>query len=284
MLWLVLVVGGAAAWFVFRRSQAKDREVAGQVNHRPAGVPFDDLERMEGTAVQIAARVKTLDDLRRLEEHLAITEDAETTSENYDAWVKYSARIEDAVFRLRDKVLRWQYVPDLDLSTPLEVVERAFLVVLVDEFPPKRKEFKSTKDEWEPLQADDPPQEAPVFMGGLLAFRRLLEGQLVLDGLATKISGIADEYPEFKGEFFDVSSDLPVGEQWIVRRLKADGLPKAEDLYREGITTPESALGVDPEQFGKRPGIGPVTVAKLQAYQAAVRRRSEGSARLAWLG
>ena len=282
MGWFAFVVAVAVSVWFFRRSSAPKAVARVESD----GIAFDALERLEGTAKQIAARVKTVEDIRRLEAHLALANDAQTTDENYDAWVKYAERIDEAVREACKKALEWQYVPSIDLDTPADVLARAFCVVSADSFKQKRLEFKSTQDEWNPLEGGNSPEEPPDFLPALIAFRRLVDDAETVPGLVAAINALVANQASLKTQFFWGEADLSPGDYWVAACLREDGLPKSDALYAEGITTPELALGIDPKEFGKRPGVGPKTVAALEEYQAKVRRRGgkgAGVASLDWL-
>ena len=232
MGWFAFVVAVAVSVWFFRRSSAPKAVARVESD----GIAFDALERLEGTAKQIAARVKTVEDIRRLEAHLALANDAHATDENYDAWVKYTERIDEAVREACKKALEWQYVPSIDLDTPADVLARAFCVVSADSFKQKRLEFKSTQDEWNPLEGGNSPEEPPDFLPALIAFRRLVDDAETVPGLVAAINALVANQASLKTQFFWGEADLSPGDYWVAACLREDGLPKSDALYAEAVS------------------------------------------------
>ncbi len=73
--------------------------------------------------------------------------------------------------------------------------------------------------------------------------------------------------------FFHPKDEFTPGDRVFVEQLSKDGLPKAHDLYKDGFTTPEKCLEIDPNEFLKKKGVGPKTVSKLKKYQDEVKAK-----------
>lgn len=115
---------------------------------------------------------------------------------------------QDALGFAMNKPLRWQYIPDVDINSPIKVLEKAYKVFNLNDYSEKYIEFGSNRRDWEPLCADDEPEEREPEYTFLLQLSKIttnrklsqLEKIRKINKLCYQNAEIAEEYLEFDEE------------------------------------------------------------------------------------
>ena len=233
------------------------------------------------TPEQVAAAVETPVQFRALWRRMERAEEAMHNASSEAAYDRAAARhdlLQEAISIVERKTLAWQYIPSLGLDTPLSVLENAYRVFPASEYEAARAQLGGDEHDWYGLDAGGEDVEKPEsYFNGLKKFREIVESDMPREEKAAEITKQCGRYRALKGEFFETGKGaMKLGDQWLVGELHDDGMPKAEEMFLQGYRSPEDCLKIDPTEFAKRKGVGPKTVAKLEAYQDKVRARMSG--------
>lgn len=271
--WLIII--GFGLWALSKISSQTSKPMKNTKKSTASGAVSYSKEDILAEAQEIADKVKTPKQFSALEERLDKAQDraAEAESDKAIANAERKARVlEEALSLAGNKAYGWQFIPDLDLTIPKKLLENAYKVFSPADYEKAKIELSSDDRDWYKLDAWDEPEELELDVKSLLKFREIVESDLPQDVRERKVNELVDK-DDTLAEFFDSEDVLSPGQQWFAMVLKEDGLPKAEELYAEGYTTPEACLEIDPNEFLKRKGVGPKTVEKLKQYQEKVRGR-----------
>jgi len=221
---------------------------------------------IERRAQEIAAKVDSLAKFQALQRRL---EGTDWDSSRYDV-------LEEAVGIAAAKVLSWQFIPDVDLTTPLSVLKRAYKVYSLTEVD-EAKAALGHDNWWYEILGDEEPrppeEEEGEELDFIMKFRKIVESKVTQRTKIKKINELCASQPDIAEDWaIDPKSQLTPGDQWFLDALKEEGLPLADELYAQGYTTPEKCLEIDLEEFRARKGVGPKKVEALRKYQEMVRR------------
>jgi len=215
---------------------------------------------IERRAQEIAAKVDSLAKFRALQRRL---EDTDWNSSRYDV-------LEEAVGIASDKVLAWQFIPDVDLTTPLSVLKRAYKVYPLNKVDEAKAEL-GHDTWWYELRGDDEPEPPEEEFDFIMRFRKAVESKVTQRTKIKRINELCATRPDIAEEWFDPRSKFTPGDQWFADALGEAGLPLAHELYAEGYTTAEKCLEIDLDEFRARKGVGSKKVDALRQFQATIR-------------
>ncbi len=227
-------------------------------------------------AKEIASRVGSVAQLRALEERyekaLERTYEADGERAQVNA-VRKAAMLEKAYELASDRAYLWQFVPDLELSTPSVYLLNSHKVFPLKKIEEAKATLISDDNYWYELDDPEDAEEPDPFLSSLIKFRKVVESEDEVNIQIRKINEICENDVLFSEEYFNAEERLTAGEQWFADVLAEDGLPNAYELYLEGFNSPSKCLEIDIVDYSKRKGIGPKSVAQLEAYQAKVEAR-----------
>ena len=182
--------------------------------------------------------------------------------------------LEQAFDIASQKFYLWQFVPELDLHTPLEHIKSAYKIYPSSKLAEIQKSLPANETFWFGLYDEEDAEEPEVFLSSLKKFRTLIESGKDTNTTINKINEICASDTSFHEEFFDIEETISAGEQWFAEELSEDGLPDAYDFYAEGYRTPIQCLNIDPAEYSSRKGVGPKRMKQLKDYQSKVLQRS----------
>lgn len=173
----------------------------------------------EKSAKEIAADITTLARLRALEKKLETAEDKLSshsgTEKSYDKLCDKIDVLQDALQIAYNKILRWQFIPNHDIDTPLQTLEKAYKTFSLSEYA----EISSTlgkKEDWYELRGEDEPDEKEPDLPFLIKFRKIVENEeLSQEEKAKKINSLANRNKEFAEDYFDLNTSEKPAEQWF---------------------------------------------------------------------
>jgi len=183
------------------------------------------------SAKDIADKVTTIAHFRALEKKVDRADEKAREDFTNDARGEKAAEracvtaqtLQDALDIATDKTFRCQFLPDLDLETPLDTVKRAYKIFPVAEYEEKVREFGNNKNDWQELGADDEPEDKDEEVKFILKFRTIVEnGELSSDEISKKINALVSRNTEQASEYFDIESDIQPAEQWRINSSKRE--------------------------------------------------------------
>lgn len=179
--------------------------------------------RGEKSAKDIADEVTTIAQFRALERKLERADEKRQEMQAYDSKsLKAEERAEEKYQNLQEaydlaskKVLAWQFIPRLEINTPLAVAENAYKVFSVSKYDEKFIELGQKSDEWFEVRGDDEPDEKDEEAEFILKFRKIVENaELSETEKDKKINALVSRNKESAADYFDLDCDKSAAQQW----------------------------------------------------------------------
>lgn len=175
------------------------------------------------SATEIADEIETISQYRALKRKLKRADEKRQNYQAYDSRsLKTEERYEDNYQILQEafdaaskKVLRWQYIPNIELDTVLSAAESAYKIISIKEHDFEKIKKGYDEESWYPLQADDEPDEADDQFKFIIKFRRIVEDSGITDKERfQKMDRLASRNKSIAELFFDMQSAEKPSEQW----------------------------------------------------------------------
>ena len=234
-------------------------------------------EETEGIKVptvhSLVKSVKTEEDLKTLEEETDKWFDKyQETGYECSTYEKLFNNYEEALRRLYYKVFYYQYVPEIELSSPPKVIENAYKVIMADDLKKENKIVGGIEDDWNEIQGRELMDESlevlieqkPAYWNSLLTFRQIVDSDTTYEEKVKMINNLSQADKSFTDEFFFLDEDELAGEFWIKDIIRSYGVPLVDQLYDLGYNTPSKYLELDIESIIKINGFGPKRIEKLK--------------------
>ncbi len=167
----------------------------------------------------IAEEVITIAHLRSLERKL---ERADEQRQQHQTSIKAEEKADEKYQTLQDafdialnKILRWQFIPNIDLETPLALAKNAYKVFPASEYEHKKREIGGSTDEWYELRGDEDPDEKDEEIKFVIKFRTIIENpELSDEEISKKINSLVSRNKSEASNFFDIDDKIKPAEQW----------------------------------------------------------------------
>ena len=211
-VWAIIIVVGLiilGSIFSGEESVPSNKKTKGQAGNK--------------SAKDIANEVTTIAHFRALERKVERADEKRQQSQAYDARsLKAEERADDKYQTLQDaldiasnKILRWQFIPDADLETPLNIAKSAYKVFPATEHGERVRGLGNDEDKWYGLRGDEEPDEKDEEIKFIIKFRTIVENtELSNDEISKKINALVSRNAEDASNFFDIESDIKPAEQW----------------------------------------------------------------------
>lgn len=177
----------------------------------------------------------------------------------------------------RDKIIGWQFVPELsNLEIDEEILELAYHVfdkkADVNKFIKKHLEYENDINE---LTFDEKPEAKPNYIDILKSISQIMNKNIPLRQMISEINEISKSYEDsfttFKGKF----TELSLAEFVVATILKNEKAPLSYTLIKENYIEREDYLNIDPKEFKKRKGVGSKLVEQLIDFQNKLKNPNE---------
>lgn len=263
--WLVVAI--IALWFVGKLGSGGSK--SGSSNKK--------LERnVSHEAHELAEKITTIQQFRSLERKLENAENRMSEVESERAYENACHKhdvLQTAVDIAQSKIYQWQFIPNVDLGTPKQILDHAYKVYSHEEYQDLKGKLSDDNSDWYGIDGYGEKEEPEPYIKSLIKFRSIVESSEPREEIIKKINQLASRNKSLSEEFFDSDSSLKPGDQWFAEELRLAGLPLAYELYIEGYINPEKCLEIDPETFSSRKGVGPKKLEQLKQFQATVRSK-----------
>ena len=226
-IWLIIIV--VALGFFGKKRKPSNKKVIGK-KHPPSNNKAESLASNK-SAKDIADEVTTIAHFRALEKKVERAEEKRTEDYANDArGEKASERADVTAQTLQEafeiastKILRWQFIPSVDLETPLDTVKSAYKVFPAAKYEEKLIELGNDKNYWIELRGDDEPEDKDEEIKFILKFRTIVENtELSNEEISKKINSLVSRNTEQASDYFDIDSDIPPAEQWRINSSKRE--------------------------------------------------------------
>ncbi|MBL3591814.1 MAG: hypothetical protein JMN24_18865 [gamma proteobacterium endosymbiont of Lamellibrachia anaximandri] len=262
-----LIVALIVLWFVGKLGSGSSK--GGRSNKKPE-------RNVSHEAHEIAEKVTTIQQFRSLERKLETAENRMSEVESERAYENACHKhdvLQAAVDIAQSKIYQWQFIPNVDLNTPKQILDHAYKVYSNEEYQGLKDKLSGDKTDWYGIDGYGEKEDPEPYLKSLIKFRSIVESSEPRDEIIKKINQLVSRNKSLSEEYFDSDSSLKPGDQWFAEELRLAGLPLAYELYSEGYTTPEICLEIDTEVFSSRKGVGPKKLEQLKQFQATVRSK-----------
>ena len=228
----------------------------------------------------ILASVTKPQDIKKLERESEKYDDKFANS-NYEniKFEKLSELYQEAFRQACDLVFHYQFMPELNLDSPKNVIDFAFKTVDKSEYKLKRKEIGGTEYEWNEITGDDlydsklseVAEEPPFYYDSLVKFRQIVDSDIPFEEKKNSVNSLVESDKSFYDEFFERDIKESAGEQWTKIFLRSYGIPLVDRLYDLGYDSPMKFVETDIETFNFLFGLGPQKIEQLQVAIGKIR-------------
>lgn len=281
----ILIIIGIIVVFYFIGSSQKNTKSTSN-RQKPTSNYQDSNKKLKEEAKEIEVptvsslvkNVKTINDIKALDkESNKWLDKFQETDYEISKFERLYKVYEDAYCKAHDIVFYYQYVPELELTSPQKVIDNAYTVVSVDEFKEKKKEIGGLTDEWIEITGneliDDTLENAieqkPEYWDSLIKFRQIVESEALFSEKKEIINDLTASDKTFTEAFFFLGDNETAGEFWIKDLIKSYGVPLVDKLYEMGFDSPEKYIDLDLELIKNTKGFGPQ---KTEQLEKAIRK------------
>lgn len=226
----------------------------------------------------LAEKVTSPSELRALERRRQAAEDAVASAGDeaeYERAVARSELLEEASELAMGKVLRWQYLPQLDLDTPSSTIQMAFKVFDAQSMKELRRTVGGGEGDWHGLDGYAEREDEPEYLKGLLRYRAIVESSVGVEEKASKIQSLLREESALAREFFEEEGEgWTYADQYLIGELRSVGVPKVDQFYSRGFRTAEAIAALDTSVVRGWKGVGPKTAQAFEEWKQG--RKSSG--------
>jgi len=274
MSWWSILIVIVFILFLVGRASLKGRKKRSSSRSAKSKRKHSNTKTIQEEAQEIVDKITTLRQAKSLENRILKAQEKTEIVESerqYDNVIRKLEILSHAETLLDDKVLAYQFVPTLDLDTPANVLKAAYKVFPLDKIDDAKLSLSQNSNDWFGMTHYDEKEEPESHLNALKKFRSIIEGDDSEDEKAKKVNSLVKRSKLFEEEFF-YDDDFTPWEQLQIQKISALGAPKAGELFREGVIHPKDYLMIDPDDFMKRPGVGPKTKQDLIEFQEKVRQ------------
>src|SRR5690606_25588160 len=140
---------------------------------------------------------------------------------------------EEASCRLFYNPFYYQYVPEIELSSPQIVIDNAYRVLSADDFKRENKKIGGIEYDWNETQARDlmenplemSLEQKPDYWDSLISFRQIVDSNMPYLEKVKLINELSKSDKSFTDEFFFIDEDELAGEIWIKDLIRSYGVP-----------------------------------------------------------
>jgi len=177
----------------------------------------------------------------------------------------------------RDKIIGWQFVPDLSgLVFDENILEFAYHIFEkkpdVNKFIKKYPEYENDINE---LTFEDNPEEKPSYFNILKSISEIMNKKISLRQMMIEIDEISKSYENIFTPLKGKYTDLSIAEFILATKLKNEKAPLSYVLVKEDYIEREDYLNIDPKDFKKRKGVGAKLVEQLIDFQTKLKNPNE---------
>ena len=217
--------------------------------------------------------VETFEDLKSLENeskrYLKNFQDSYDDTKLESLADKY----EKAFIKATDKTFFFQFIPNLDINTPMKVVAEAYEVFSASDYKDKAHNLSSNSSDWLEIRGTDllnddlenSLEKKPIFLGSLRQFRQIIETPNTSTNEKVElINKLANLDIAFYNEFLRNERNESAGRQWMKLEMKKYGVPLVDKLFEMGFDTPEKIKMINIEEIKTVKGFGTQNIERLK--------------------
>ena len=230
------------------------------------------------TASSLVKKVKTLDDIKALDrgsnKWLDKFQDTDYEIAKYERLYNV---YEDAYCKANDLVFYYQYIPELELTSPQKIIDNAYEVVSVEEFKERKKEIGGRVYDWNEITVNElindtlenTIEKKPDYWDSLIKYKQIVKSEVSCSEKKKMINELTASDKVFTEEFFFLDENESAGDFWIKDLIKSYGVPLVDKLFEMGYDSPERLLELDRELIRNTKGFGPQ---KTEQLDKAIRK------------
>lgn len=223
------------------------------------------------TVADLVRNVNTIEDFNEFERQQKQV--YERFSEDFDnkyyykLYEIYESAYAKASDKICNKVFHYQFVPVLELETPLRHLNLAYILLSPEEYNKNKRGTDSydwneiTGNELLTGKLSDYIKERPTHIDSLIKYREIFESKLFFEEKVTAMTSLIKNDDDFRNRFFDGVVNFDTQSRIL---LLADyKIPGIELLVKNGFNTPNKIKKVSRDQLKMIKGFGDKRIDKL---------------------
>ena len=172
---------------------------------------------------EIVSDIVTIAQFRSLERKLEKADEKRQESQAYDSRsLKSEQKAEDKYQTLQEafdlasnKILRWQFIPNLDLNTTLIAAQSSHKTFSLLDYKEKLDVLSGNPEEWLPLRGDEEPDEKVDDVKFIIKFRKIIENlESSNEEKDKKVNSLVSRNHDKASNYFDIDGGKTPAEQW----------------------------------------------------------------------
>ncbi len=189
IIFFVIIFIGYVCIEIFKDSPKQERKIISQ------------------SAQEIADKVKTPKQLQALEQRrdraFSRSVNVQTDKAIQNAEKKFNI-LDEAVYIAESKVLYYQFIPEIDLTTPKRVLDHAYKCFSPEEYEEKKSQISENPHEWHKNDLIDGAEKLSPdpFVNSQKKLREIFEGELSKGEKIIKINQLAARSKALRNAFF----------------------------------------------------------------------------------
>ncbi|WP_276979888.1 hypothetical protein [Flavobacterium filum] len=223
------------------------------------------------TITELIAPIKNIGQVKAFEQEM------EQIIFDHSASIKLQNRAEQALYKLSDKTIYYQFVPELTLDTTLKELTYAYQYFDIDEVKKIKRMFPhSDMNEilggqlMEKQTIEENLETKPNYFDTLVKYREIVESKLSFQATTSALLELVKSDDIFRKEFFDTtSSDKELEWECMCCYLVEFDIPDPFTLVENGFDTIEKIKQITDKQLKSLDGFGPKTI---ERFKTAVKK------------
>ena len=266
MITFIIIAGALIAVFLIFGKSNETSTIQKEEKLKP---DYSDIP----TVAELVKKVNTVEDFDLFEKEQE--EIYKKYSEDFDnkyyekLYNRYQAAFSKIDSKLSDNVFYYQFVPYIDLDTPLKELDLAYSYCEKSEFP--NKKMGTNSSDWQEITGRDLIgsksieellETKPDYFDSLVLFRKIVEGKDQIEIKIQKCIELLNQKSSFRQQFFK-DSKPPLSLQCFMWFMESYKIPKLQQLIELGYDDLKKLKSLKKEDLEEIKGFGPASVEKF---------------------
>jgi len=229
------------------------------------------------TVASLLKNVKTIKDIKHLEKQADRWLDKLSDKDYDNPKYEYLYEVYDEAFtEALDIIFYYQFIPDLDLTTPQNIIDISYKVIIPEEYKKKNEiineDINDYYGDWLEITAGDIIDDdlenviepKPKYWDSYLKFKQIVNSEKTINEKKKFINQLVKSDKYFKEKFFFINDNESAADFWVKELLGSYGVPLADKLFELGYNSPEKFYTIDIHAIKKVKGFGPKRIEQLK--------------------
>ncbi|TPN87139.1 hypothetical protein [Aquimarina algicola] len=264
MILIYIIIGAVILFFIFGIIGSAQLENKSTKNTSKTN-SSKSLPKIE----TLVSEINTIQDYRKLKAKYNRAEESYMTTHSDTAEKRYEL-YENAFLEASEKVMFYQYFPDLTLDAEKDEIENTCKIVELSEYEKIRKEIGGSDADWVEITCGDYVDKSyetkPKYLPSLVKYQAIINSTEISDfDKAKVVENLIKKDAVFFDEFFYGYSKESFIENWLINQLRTNGVPLADKIYELGYKTMDELKNINLDEIKNINGFGTKKIEKLKS-------------------